>query len=63
MRYDQYSSDILQSLDSLNGVVNAILTQSETLAAWSGVAKGESQPEANAPQLKRNFATIPTPTS
>lgn len=62
-RYDQYSSGILRSLDSLNGVVNAILTQSERLAAWSGMAKGESEPTANAPQLKREFATIPTPTS
>jgi hypothetical protein len=63
MRYDQYSTDILGYLDSLNGVVNTILTQSETLAAWSGVAKGESQATANAPQLKRNIATIPTPAS
>ena len=63
MRYDQYSSEILRSLDSLNGVVNAVLTQSATLAAWSGVAKGESEPTANAPQLTRNFATLHTPTS
>jgi hypothetical protein len=63
MRYDEYSMDILRYLDSLNGLVNTILTQSETLAAWSGVAKGESKPTANAPQLKRNFATITTPTS
>ena len=63
MRYDEYSTDILRYLDSLNGLVNGILTQSETSAAWSGVAKGESKPTGNAPQLKRNFATIPTPTS
>jgi hypothetical protein len=63
MRFDQYSWDLLRSLGSLNGVVDDILTQSETWDAWSGVAKGENKPTANAPQLKRDFATIPTPTS
>jgi hypothetical protein len=62
-RYDQYSSGILRSLDSLNGVVNVFLRQSKTLAAWSGVAKGESKPTANAPQFKRDSAAIPTSTS
>jgi hypothetical protein len=62
-RYDQYSSEILRSLDSLNGVVNVFLTQSETFAAWSGVAKGESSATANAPQFKRDSTIIPTPTS
>jgi hypothetical protein len=63
MRYDQYSSVILRSLDSLNGVVNVLLRQSKTLAAWSGVAKGESRATANAPQFKRDSAAILTPTS
>jgi len=62
MRYDQYSSGILRSLDSLNGVVNVFLRQSKTLAVWSGVAKGESSPTANAPQFKRDSAAITTPT-
>jgi hypothetical protein len=63
MRYDQYSSGILRSLDSLNGVVNVYLTQAEALAAWSGVAKGESRPTANAPEFKRDSVVIPAPTS
>jgi hypothetical protein len=63
MRYDQYSSGILRALDSLNGVVYVYLTQTERLAAWSGVAKGESRPSANAPQFKRDSVVTPAPTS